>query len=424
LTESGSGKTGSTPGVYVWVAPNGRTTIHLNLEVVDGVLQDVMRGFGAVPKRGAEVGGILLGSVERRDGVQIHIDGFEPMPIQYKRGPSYLLSEEDIAAFQTAVEQYRSLAILSRIPVGYYRSHTREAAGLGAEDLQVMGRCFPEPAAVALLIRPFASKPSMAGYYLREKGEFPPGPPQVEFPFRRRELAPDEPSIPTAPALLRAERREALEATAPPLLPSERRETPPATTPPPINPWAERTPAPPALPQLEMAVRPPPLSDLPVRREPAMSPQPVPDMQPPRRETAYEPPDEEEAEGKRKGPGWFWLPLSFVFLLVGLMLGYQASVMINAPEDKSDVFGLALTVTKAGDNLYVKWNRQAAAIRTAERGVLIIEDGTFAKTLELDSSQLQNGSVVYRHYSPGVRFMLQVSPNSRDTLTESIEWKE
>jgi hypothetical protein len=146
---------------------------------------------------------------------------------------------------------------------------------------------------------------------------------------------------------------------------------------------------------------------------------------PVRREPVYHPPEEEEPEGTSKGRGWLWVPLSFVFLLVGLMLGYEASVMMNAPpEEKSDAFGLALSVTKSGDNLYVKWNREAPAIRAAERGVLIIEDGTFAKTLELDATQLQNGSVVYRHYSPGVRFMLQVSPSPRDTLTESVDWKE
>ena len=145
-----------------------------------------------------------------------------------------------------------------------------------------------------------------------------------------------------------------------------------------------------------------------------------------RREPAYEPAYQEEPIQAPKSRGWFWVPLSFVFLLVGLLFGYEASVLINAPqpEEKADVFGLALTVTKAGDNLYVKWNRQAPAIRQAERGVLIIEDGTFAKTLELDAAQLQNGSVVYRYYSAGVHFMLQVSPTTHDTLTESVDWKE
>jgi hypothetical protein len=134
---------------------------------------------------------------------------------------------------------------------------------------------------------------------------------------------------------------------------------------------------------------------------------------------------EPEASATR-GRGWFWVPLSFIFLLLGLLLGFQAAVIMRpqSPPEKADVFGLALTVTKAGDNLYVKWDRQSPAIRSAERGALIIEDGTFAKTLELDASQLQNGSVVYRHYSPGVHFLLQVSLSSRETVTESVEWKE
>ena len=420
MTQSDSGKIGSTPGVYVWAAPGGRLSIHLNLEVVDGVLQEVMRGFGAVPKRGAEVGGILLGSVERRDGLHIRIDGFELMPIQYKRGPSYLLSGEDIAAFHTAVEQYRSLAIHSRIPVGYFRSHTREVVGLGVEDQQVLTQCFPEPEAVVLLIRPFASKPCVGGYYVRENGAFSSGPPLNEFPFRRRELTTGEAPPAGAPLPPRQpEIRERPPAPAHPWAIPTPVQTPIQTVPaPPVNPWAAApsptaapasTPAPPPLPMAEPPVNPRLLGDMPARREPVT-----------------EPPYEEEPEEAPKGRGWIWIPLSFVFLLVGLLLGYQASVLMNpaAPEEKTDVFGLELNVTKSGDNLYVKWNRQAPAIRAAERGVLIIEDGTFAKTLELDATQLQNGSVVYRHYSPGVRFMLQVSPNARDTLTESVDWKQ
>ena len=378
---------------------------------MDGILQDVMRGFGAVPKRGAEVGGILLGGAEQRDGVHVHIDGFELMPIQYKRGPSYLLSTEDVADYRTAVEQYRSLAIQSRIPVGYFRSHTREAAGLGAEDLQVLKQCFPEPEAVALLIRPFAAKPSLAGFYLAENGEFRAGMEAVnEFPFRRRELMAEEP--PAGAALPRE---------------PEPPEQPAHAAGPRSHPWATRMPQEPAGPEA-----PRPALAHPWATPPAPPPLPtaegtlsVPLLVDERREPQYEPPYE-EPPATPKGRGWFWVPLSFVFLLVGLLLGYQASVLMNAPppEEKADVFGLALTVTKAGENLYVKWNRQAPAIKAAERGVLIIEDGTFAKTLELDATQLQNGSVVYRHYSPGVRFMLQVSPNALDTLTESVDWKE
>src|SRR2546423_15153141 len=60
---------------YIWKAPAGDgPAIHLSLDVVDHMLQDVMRGFGAVPKRGAEVGGILLGRTRRDDSLLIEID--------------------------------------------------------------------------------------------------------------------------------------------------------------------------------------------------------------------------------------------------------------------------------------------------------------------------------------------------------------
>jgi hypothetical protein len=81
-------------------------------------------------------------------------------------------------------------------PVGYFRSHTRDGAGLSEEDLDLISNCFPEPEAIALLIRPFATKPGVAGFYFKEQGAFQNGAPLLEFPFRRSALSPDDTSAP------------------------------------------------------------------------------------------------------------------------------------------------------------------------------------------------------------------------------------
>lgn len=181
------------PGFYIWEVPGKPISIQLSLDVVDRLQQDVMRGFGALPRRGVEVGGILLGSssiVEPSSAATVvRVEDYLLVPIQYKRGPSFRLSPEDLQTFQAAVK-------LSRSPVGYFRSHTRDGVGLSEEDLDLLSKSFPEPATIALLIRPFATKPSVAGFYFKEQGAFQNGAPLLEFPFRRSALAPGDTSTP------------------------------------------------------------------------------------------------------------------------------------------------------------------------------------------------------------------------------------
>ncbi|HLW77683.1 MAG TPA: hypothetical protein VKS01_11875, partial [Bryobacteraceae bacterium] len=56
--------TQDTSGYYVWKAEGAPVEIHLHLDVLDRLAAEVMRGFGAVPKRGAEVGGVLIGTID------------------------------------------------------------------------------------------------------------------------------------------------------------------------------------------------------------------------------------------------------------------------------------------------------------------------------------------------------------------------
>jgi hypothetical protein len=180
------------PGFYVWEVPGKSVSIQLSLDVVDRLQQDVMRGFGAVPRRGAEVGGILLGAAASAGPVRV--EDYELVPIEYKRGPSYRLSPDDLQAFEAALRQSRGGKILS--PIGYFRSHTRAGVGLCDEDLELLSNLFPRPETIALLIRPFGTKPSVAGFYFKEAGAFQSGAPLLEFPFRRSDLAPGEASVP------------------------------------------------------------------------------------------------------------------------------------------------------------------------------------------------------------------------------------
>ena len=77
-----------------------------------------------------------------------------------------------------------------------------------------------------------------------------------------------------------------------------------------------------------------------------------------------------------------WMVAAFVFLLLGVLLGYEAS-RITAPRRASD-FALSLAVERTGENLTVHWNPDAPAVRSASSGVLEIEDGGETKRVDLD----------------------------------------
>src|ERR1700719_4592379 len=115
----------AVPGYYVWELPGTPLVVHLQLDVIDRLSAEVMRGFGAIPKRGAEVGGVLLGTIEIGERAIVRIEDFECVPCDYRRGPSYLLSADDGAAFDDACQRSQPHSSRPNYAVGYFRSHTR-----------------------------------------------------------------------------------------------------------------------------------------------------------------------------------------------------------------------------------------------------------------------------------------------------------
>jgi hypothetical protein len=374
------------PGFYVWEVPGKWISIELSLDLVDRLQQDVIRGFGSVPRRGAEVGGILVGTVSG-GGRVVRVDDYLEVPVEYRRGPSYLLSEQDAKTFETEVVQLRNNPASTARPIGYFRSHTRDGVGLAQEDLDLVAKYFPDPETVILLIRPFGTKPSTAGFYFKENGQFQSGPPLLEFPFRRRDLAPDEatpsPERPLRGASVPSRIRRATQV-------AQRSEQLPVTS-------AEPDPS--AAPREII--------------EPVLARDPKP--------VAAEVLEE---KSNVRG-GWIWLPASVVFLLVGVLAGFQAAMRVG-PQALGglDPYKLSLTVTPAGNDLEVKWDRQSPAIRKALKGILTIEDGNYRKPIELDADRLQGGSeLLYRHYSNDVHFRLEVFLKDSSSVAEAVEWK-
>lgn len=357
-------------GYYVWEAEEKSFEVHVSLDVIDGLSAEVMRGFGAVPKRGAEVGGLLLGSIERDGRTIVRIEDFEPVPCGYTRGPSYLLAAEESETFQQAAGNWQPDAARPVYAVGYYRSHTRDGLALAPEDIELMDHCLSGPSHIALLVKPYATKASTAGFFFREEGTFQQATP-LEFPFRRRELTGEEPPE-RRPLTDRLSRSRSGRAIARP---------------------ASEDPA--AHPAGEVAE---PFAQAQLSAPPARA---------------------------RIG-GWMWIPLSFIFLLLGVALGYLAALNVG-PRGAVGVTGdysLSLTVLKSEGTLSVRWNGESPAVRRAERGVLEVHDGGYAKTVDLDAAQLRSGKLAFHNVSDMVSFHLTVYLTERLSISEALDWRQ
>lgn len=371
----------AVPGYYVWNAPGGRTRVHLKLEVIERLLPGVMTGFGAVPKRGAEVGGILLGTVEHADHTIIRIDDFEQVPCRYQRGPSYLLSEDDVGLFADTVEGYNNRGALRA--VGYYRSHTREPQMLADDDRTICARLFPPPDGVVLLIRPYATKTSTAGFITYENGRLGDWP-ISEFPLVR---SPHDGPRPLGrggaetrrPRIERVERAPANGSS----IAGDHGHTIAHTAPSRFTFGGY-------------------LED-----EPAVPPIPA-DSAPP----------------KRRARWWIWVPLSLLLLLVGGAAGFfaaQTGFPIAVGLGRSP-FDVSLSATGAKGNVVIRWDRSAQPILKATRGALQISDGVMTRNIELSAGELRNGSVIFHSTGDRVNVRLDVFVGVRTVVSNATEW--
>jgi hypothetical protein len=380
------------PRAFRWESPSKKTVVYLDFDVVDRLNFDVMKGFGAVPRRGAEVGGILLGTVETGETTVVRIEDAIAVACEYLRGPSYILSEADLGRFDEIASRYDDGGGAKTV-VGYYRSNTRDTLEISAEDRALLDSRYPADGSVFLLIKPFATMIAQGAFTAREEGVFSEGEPDT-FPFRRKEMGggsgrPARP--PRAPA--------AAEEPMPP-----RRS--------PVSPRISTTP--PVVTQFE--------------EEPPISPPRSVPAQLSLDEAAGDPPPELSGEPapSRFRSGWIWIPLSFIFLLLGVVLGFQIAISFRTakPVDAlNDPYSMDLKAAKTGESLHLKWNPDAPAVLRAQRGVLAINDGDSTRSVELTKEDLARGSVLYRNVSNQIRFRLEVFPRESNAVSETLELK-
>lgn len=354
-------------------------SVRLRYDVVDRISLEVMRGFGAVPKRGAEVGGILLGAAEvRGDQIVVNVEDFEAVDCDHASGPSFILSEDGRAAFLESVDRWKRGPDRRIYAVGYYRGHTRDGICLAAEDLAILEEVFPGPSAIAMVVKPYATKVSMAGIFFREDGQFKADASHLEFPFRRKELGGGTSGMERVTSAARFGQQRASEE---PRVKYRRAEGAPEASS--ENARASENPS--AIEAIAAAPK-----------------------------------------GKRVRGGWVWIPLSFIFMSLGVVVGFQIALSMRPKQPVNpwlEAWDMTLQVKKTGEELTVTWDPLAPAVRNASRGALIIQSREETRTIDLRGPQLQGGSVIYRGIPERVIFRLEVYPRERVVVSEIAEFK-
>jgi hypothetical protein len=349
--------------------PDAGLKIQLNQDVIGRLAAAVMEGFKMVPRRGLEVGGLLLGHTE--PGCVI-VDEFEPIESEHQRGPSWLLSDKDRQQLAEAASGANDPAKDTRV-VGLYRSQTRAGFAPSEEDIALMHELCPEGECVFLLVKPEgigrSSALFAAGDGLKKFSEV--------FPFRGKVSAPVQP--------LRAE-------------------TP-------------RAPTPEAQPTARIHEAAPPELDRVHRLDTA------------RVMEGFNADKELQPVEPARTPGTSSLvaqiACTLAILVCASIAGYvaakwwtaspQAETLPASPSPAS----MALHATWAGSSLRLDWDRNSATVRNASGGVLWIDDGAQHRRLDMAVDDLTQGSIQYWPSSNDVSFRLAVF-TPKATMSESV----
>jgi TonB family protein len=441
ITAESTSSTTPVAGYYQWQVPGKSISIYLNLDVVDRLEREVVDTFRAVTKRGSEIGGVLLGRWIPESSTVV-IEDYEPVPCSYSRGPLYLLSEEDRRQIGTVLSKFKSGS--GKAVVGYFRSNTRKDISLDEEDLSVVNEHFPEPSAVFLLVKPFAMKPSMAGFFFREDGEVRAEASYLPFPFKKPELLKGDfqkavvPGVPAgvpgaAPAPVRNGKASTpttvtISVVAGPGVKGASAQglaaAQPATT---SVPSREQRPNPPAEPARGKATRKTGSFlnlDAPVVSEPAPADSPAPPSNSLPAPVVVETLAEEKSQPAKEKAAGFRSPWPWVALIALLIISAGLFVFLRQGRETApaqDPSALSLKVEPSNGQLALSWNRSAPLIQTAQRAILTISDGDHKEDVELDLGQLRSGSIVYSPITRDVSFRLEVTDlrNAKST-SESV----
>jgi len=378
--------------------------VHMHLDAVDGIARDVVEGLTS-PRRGFEVGGLLLGHAEPGDRPRVWIDRYRRLACEHRLGLRFSLDAKDIEELEKAAAAIHQSSELNI--VGFYRSHLHPGFQLEEADHELIARYFSDPGDLILMIGPESAASISAQFFARNAaGEVRPS--GGKFPFRGRVVGALGGSLAEEPA-------SPPDADAVPGVVEGR----PATT---------------DLSNVREGFRRlvPDFVSFEEQGRPSrafMNEANLPPSHSPERSAPFA----HTGEGGRSSTGSFlrrWWPLGGAIVLVGgafwLLLPHAVHrettpvSAVASSETGVAVRPLGLYVDTSGATWRISWNRDATALNGARAVALFVRDGDDQNRVDLSPQDLASGSYQYQPGGQDVTFRLEVTDNSGHLTAESF----
>lgn len=366
-------KNSSSVPYYSWDASGG-VTVNMAVPVAESIRQEVIGAFRALPRRGLEIGGVLIGRVVRRSPLEVSVQAFEPVPCEHRFGPSFSLSDKDLAQLEQMLARSQSHAGGSVL--GYFRSFTGREIELDATDQELIQQRFRDPDQLILAIQPVSFTQCVAWCFVRQDGQFPVRPTGSPFPFAEGPGA---------------------------------KENPQSEPEPPPRPEASETPQPEptADPAPEVEAEPAGVAVL-----PDAAPKPTRSLAAPR-----SPSPRLESEPERAAPRRLW-PWAVV-LLAGLA-GFAAFHRGGESTEARQLPPIGLAAQRTTNGVEVTWDGSHLARQKATGGLLAISDGTSKSRIELDETAVARGRLTYQPSGGDLLVHMSVFGPGQQWTTESL----
>jgi TonB family protein len=366
-----------------WSAPDQPVSVSISLNLVDVLSLEMIEAFKAIPRRGLEIGGLLLGHVDTSGGKPVVvIEDRELLPSEHLHGPSFRLSSLDrdqltSIALKWGVESNAGFHV-----VGLFRGDTRPEHKFDEQDVTLAKQLALEGQGVFLMIAPAVGHLGQATIGILKDGDLVPA---DSFPFRSASLR--EGAFPIS------DRNISPIATERRILPAP---TPASSTP---NNERGPRPAPPGRRVLDLG--------------------------------AYRIRSQSKSWQAlwNRSRGRAWIPLSIgAAILSGVLLATlwrhvshsgSASPSAAAVAPAPSLIPIHLNVKREGPEWNLTWNQASELIERADRGAIRIYDGPSSWELPLDRNELRTGSIRYLPKSGQVKFQLQIFL-SNGSVSESI----
>jgi TonB family protein len=379
---------------FDWDPEGSPVSIRLNRDAMAGMARDVAEGLKSLPRRGLEVGGLLLGRIAPGEKPTVWIERYQRVSCEHRFGPQFILDDDDKAGLERAAANILSGGDLA--VVGLYRSHTRDGFQLEKPDLDLVHQYFSDASDLILLIKPEGFSDIFARFYVhdsdggaRQAGD--------SFPFQGRLI------VNTSPEEEQEEEKE------------ETREQAKAETP--VSQDRPRRLVPDFAP---LPVAPPNTAELPAGGF----------LFPPRERVL----EEEEVRPTLGSRVKTWIPLVALLLVAGAVVwlfsrpATHESVPSTAVAPAEPARPLGLSVEPMGQEpnlqtLRVSWNPNATALHDARSVQLFVREADDQNRIELSPPELTSASYTYSPKGNDVTFRLEVVESSGRISAESFRFE-